>query len=104
MDLSNIAALAAATAASQHAKAGFYGFEFTNEIFGYGPISNAAWGADAAAVRRLLAHAFRRGEVPPLMGAVTSMLVCSVPVSPPASLPAILLPDAIFVALLDVSR
>jgi hypothetical protein len=68
MDLSNIEALAAATAASPHAKAGFYGFEFTNEIFGYGPISNAAWGTDAAAVRRLLAHAFPSGEVPPLMG------------------------------------
>lgn len=69
MDLSNIEALVAATAASPHARKGFYGFEFTNEIFGYGPISSAAWGADAAAVRRLLEHAFPRGETPPLMGA-----------------------------------
>jgi heparanase 1 len=64
MDYANAKALFAATAASPHAAAGFWGFELSNEVVPT-TITPAAWAADAVALKAAAAAAFAAAGLPP---------------------------------------
>ena len=64
MDYANAVALFNATAASPHARDGFFGWELTNEVVP-NTITPSAWGRDAAALKELARVIFTAQGLPP---------------------------------------